>query len=249
MTISAGALPSGSSGHTIEDEGSVLTARTSLNFVGAGVTATDAGGKTVVTIPSSSPVVAAPGNLGTAQTVTFTGAEERVLPGTLNGNLAITSSSPVAGSKLRVFAVQDATGGRTLTVDGVSIPIALGAGEEVNVLVYWISTTAFKVDSAGVGDLLVPDTITGNYTAVQADGVGRKKIVNSASAVIITLPALTIGTTIPFKRKGAGTATFAAGSGLTLQSISSFVAIASQYGEVVAHQETATLWALAGNLG
>ena len=42
------------SGHTIEDEGTPLTQRTSLNFVGAGVTVTDDAGNdaTVVTIPS-----------------------------------------------------------------------------------------------------------------------------------------------------------------------------------------------------
>jgi hypothetical protein len=44
----------GGSGHTIEDEGTPLTARTKLNFVGAGVTVTDDAGDdaTVVTIPS-----------------------------------------------------------------------------------------------------------------------------------------------------------------------------------------------------
>ncbi len=42
---------SAGSGHTIEDEGTPLTQRDTLNFVGAGVTVTDAGGKTVVTIP------------------------------------------------------------------------------------------------------------------------------------------------------------------------------------------------------
>lgn len=42
----------GGGGHTIEDEGTPLTARTSLNFVGSGVTAADSGGKTVVTISS-----------------------------------------------------------------------------------------------------------------------------------------------------------------------------------------------------
>ncbi len=43
---------SGSAGHTIEDEGTPLTARTKLNFVGAGVTVTDDAGDdaTVVTI-------------------------------------------------------------------------------------------------------------------------------------------------------------------------------------------------------
>ncbi len=40
----------GLSGHAIEDEGVALTQRSTINFVGAGVAATDAGGKTVVTI-------------------------------------------------------------------------------------------------------------------------------------------------------------------------------------------------------
>ena len=43
--------PSTSTGYnTIQDEGSSLPQRTTMNFVGAGVTATDAGGKTVITI-------------------------------------------------------------------------------------------------------------------------------------------------------------------------------------------------------
>jgi len=45
----------GGSGHVIEDEGTPLTARSKLNFVGAGVTATDDAGDdaSVVTIPVS----------------------------------------------------------------------------------------------------------------------------------------------------------------------------------------------------
>ena len=41
----------GGGGHDIEDEGVPLPTEPTLNFVGAGVTATDSGGKTVVTIP------------------------------------------------------------------------------------------------------------------------------------------------------------------------------------------------------
>ena len=40
-------------GHIIEDEGIPLTQRDTMNFVGNGVTVTDAGGKTVVTITGS----------------------------------------------------------------------------------------------------------------------------------------------------------------------------------------------------
>ena len=40
-----------SDGHIIADEGTALTQRSTLDFVGAGVTATDSAGKTIVTIP------------------------------------------------------------------------------------------------------------------------------------------------------------------------------------------------------
>jgi len=44
-------IGSGSGGHIIEDEGTPLTQRATLNFVGSGVTVTDNGSKSVVTIP------------------------------------------------------------------------------------------------------------------------------------------------------------------------------------------------------
>jgi hypothetical protein len=58
--------PAGTSGHTIQEEGSSLTARTNLNFVGAGVTATDDAGNdaTLVTIPTYTLPTAAAATLG-----------------------------------------------------------------------------------------------------------------------------------------------------------------------------------------
>jgi len=47
-------INAGGGGHTIQDEGSSLTQRTILNFTGANVAVTDAGGKTVVTITGAS---------------------------------------------------------------------------------------------------------------------------------------------------------------------------------------------------
>jgi hypothetical protein len=43
----------GGSGHIIEDEGTPLTQRATINVVGGGVAATDAGGKTVITVPGT----------------------------------------------------------------------------------------------------------------------------------------------------------------------------------------------------
>jgi len=52
----------GGGGHTIEDEGSALTQRTSLNFVGANISCADSGGKTVCTITGATTTL---NNLGT----------------------------------------------------------------------------------------------------------------------------------------------------------------------------------------
>lgn len=38
-------------GHAIEDEGTPVTQRATMNFTGAGVSVADSGGKTVVNIP------------------------------------------------------------------------------------------------------------------------------------------------------------------------------------------------------
>jgi hypothetical protein len=53
----------GGSAHVIEDEGTPLTARANLNFVGAGVTVTDSSPDTVVTIPGA-PVTSVNGATG-----------------------------------------------------------------------------------------------------------------------------------------------------------------------------------------
>lgn len=47
-----GTVVGGSGYSTIEEDGIPLTQRTTINFVGASVTAADSGGKTVVTITS-----------------------------------------------------------------------------------------------------------------------------------------------------------------------------------------------------
>lgn len=75
-------------------------------------------------------------NLGATKTITFSGAEDVWLVGTLNANLAVTTASRAQGSRLVILAVQDATGSRTLTIDGqaVSIPTTASTGLAVVVL-------------------------------------------------------------------------------------------------------------------
>lgn len=56
--VTAASNVSITAGHTIQDEGTPLTTRANLNFVGTGVTATDDSGNnaTVVTIPNTAPI-------------------------------------------------------------------------------------------------------------------------------------------------------------------------------------------------
>lgn len=65
----AAASGGGSGGHIIEDEGTPLTNRDTINFVGTGVTVTDGGTKTVVTIPGSTGEANTASNLGSGNGV------------------------------------------------------------------------------------------------------------------------------------------------------------------------------------
>ncbi len=72
-------LEGASGGHTIQNEGVSLTQRAILDFQGAGVTASDSGGKTVVTIPGGSIVnKAIRDRIGTASHTTKLARQEGV---------------------------------------------------------------------------------------------------------------------------------------------------------------------------
>ena len=74
---------------TIEDEGSVLTQRTNVNFTGAGVSVTDAGGKTVVTINGG----ATGGTVKTIQLGISDIYATTISYGTLGGNTLVFNSA------------------------------------------------------------------------------------------------------------------------------------------------------------
>lgn len=102
---------------TVQDEGSSLTNRSTINFTGAGVTATDAGGKTVVTIPGGGGSAPAVQSVSYAASITpDASAGDTVSVGALTGNLTVNApTNGVAGQLLRFILRQDSTGGRTVT--------------------------------------------------------------------------------------------------------------------------------------
>jgi hypothetical protein len=94
---------------TVEDEGTPLTQRSTINFVGSGVTAADSGGKTVVTIAAGS----SSGVFGIADT---SGVY------TYYATLTLAMASATAGQTIEMFADVTETGAVTITLkDGVNI--------------------------------------------------------------------------------------------------------------------------------
>lgn len=155
-------LPAQSSGHTIQDEGSALTARTVLDFQGAGVTATDNGSKTIVTIPgggAAAPrLVDAGGNIGAGITLATAGDPDvwlrNVILNQATATITITGLTAGQPRRVRIVGKQDATGGRALLInDGsgatsVAVPTAAGAYFELSI--DWDGTDSL-IDVVGGG--------------------------------------------------------------------------------------------------
>ena len=105
-------------GHAIEDEGSALTQRATLNFTGAGVTVSDVGGKTTVE-------VAGGGGSWTEVEVDF-----GPLP-VYGAEFVITDAAITAASKVQVLPCGKAATGRTAddwAWDGAAFAADPGAG-------------------------------------------------------------------------------------------------------------------------
>jgi hypothetical protein len=183
----------------------------------------------------------AAGNLGTAQTVDFTSvAQEIWLIGVLNGNLAVTVSNPVAGSRLKVIAPQDATGSRTLTVAGQAITIPPGASGSATpgvamVTVDWVDATNFRVESAGVYTESDPLAILKSLVDAAGD-----LIVGSADNTVVRLAKGGSGTALTVDSTGAlawgGPATLTANA----QTGTSYTLVLADAGKLVTVSNAAT---------
>jgi len=105
-------------GHAIEDEGSALTQRATLNFTGAGVTVSDLAGKTVVE-------VAGGGGSWTEVEVDFGSSP------VYGAEFTITDAAITAASKVQVMPCGKAATGRTAddwAWDGAAFAANPGAG-------------------------------------------------------------------------------------------------------------------------
>jgi len=97
----------------------------------------------------------------------------------------------------------------------------------------------------------------GNTTHAPTEGDENKYILTThGTGITVTLPqnsatdaAFAIGTTIYYERNGAGTLTFAAGTGATVTSRASVLTCGDRYTTVAAIKIGTDAWSLIGNLG
>jgi hypothetical protein len=114
---------------TIKDESTALTQRSTLKFTGAGVTAADSGGETVVTIPGplATTNVGLFSQTANSPTLTATTAEGTLIDGGV-GSLSIPANGFSVGDSFRVEmgGVMSAQNNNTLTIRLKSGSVDLG---------------------------------------------------------------------------------------------------------------------------
>ena len=137
--------------------------------------------------------------------------------------------------------------------------LALGElGLETDGYKYKIGDGVTAWTSLSYAELAGTDVFTINeqtgtaYTLVGGD-TGKLIKMNNAAANTLTVPpnssvAFAIGTTISVVQYGAGTTTLTAGSGVTIYSYNSALAITGQYGQAVLTKCATDLWIAAGLL-
>lgn len=116
----------GGGGHTVEEEGTPLTPRSSLNFVGSAITCADSGGKTVCTVTGGATgLTADSGGATTGTAVNLLGGSngiDTVRSGdTVTFNFDVTETSVVVGPSSvtdSTFALFDTTTGKLLKGGG-----------------------------------------------------------------------------------------------------------------------------------
>lgn len=141
---------------TVQNEGSNLTQRSTIDFVGAGVTASDNGSKTIVTIPG--PVATTNYGLfaqtANSTTITATTSELTLIDGGV-GSLSVPANGFSVGDSFRLDmgGLMSAQNNNTLTIRLKSGSVSLGSSGALTMPAItnqvWFMTTTFTVRSIG----------------------------------------------------------------------------------------------------
>lgn len=197
---------------------------------------------------------------GTTQTLAFTG---NGFTGTLD-NISITVANPkgfdiqnpanytINGTTL-TFATAPASGTNNIYVSAPSLLVGAASSSAADAAASAADAAASEAIASTFSQLPIGNITTTTYTLALADA-RYFMVCSNASAQTITIPpnssvAFDVGAEIVFFQQGAGQVAFAAGVGVTIQSFSSFLKIASQYGVVTAKKIDTNTWVLIGLLG
>lgn len=135
---------------------------------------------------------------------------------------------------------------KDLYIDGV----AYLDSAEVGALTVSGTLDLTGVTVTGYPSITLGTEITASRDVTNADLTDRKLLeVNSASDIVITVPPSLTGTEPAlFQKVGTGAVTFAAGSGVTIQSVDSSLTIAGQYSMVSLIPKGSDVYTLTGGL-
>jgi hypothetical protein len=208
--------------NTIEDEGTPLTQRSTINFVGSGVTAADSGGKTVVTI--------AAGGL-----TEFTELETTAAP---NATVPVNSLTPVTATTNADFAVKPkgtgailgnipdntATGGNKRGAGAVDLQLNRASASQVasgtNSFVAGISCTASgNQGAAAIGDRNVSSGVFSFSAGGLSTASNQGSTALGQQCTASALYAFTVG----LQNTSSGQSSFSSGGESTASSQYSFV--------------------------
>lgn len=109
------------------------------------------------------------------------------------------------------------------------------------------SNDARIVNAVQPGHLTPVEDITGAYSVVQADA-NKIKRCTSATDIVVTLPARSVGTTVRFFQAAAGKMTFTAGTNQTVNNFSSLFQSGGINANVIATVVSANVWNVSGDL-
>lgn len=152
------------------------------------------------------------------------------------------------------------TGAGTTTVEGdtgVSINGVSAGSTDIGSAYQAVSLVKSGTDSwvANGGDIVgnnisLPTADTADFDIVDADLVGNVILrADSGSAIVVTVPPSLTGTEpVTVVRKGAGAVSFAAGSGVTINSADGYLNLRAQYSSATLIKEAADTFLLIGDL-
>jgi len=172
------------------------------------------------------------------------------LRGVINGVASLGADGLVPTSQLPPTTVPQAA--LDAKADAAQTTAALNLKAD---LTYVNTQLALKLDASDsrianavtTSYLNVPSVFSANLTVAQADN-NKTRRCTSTGDVTVTLPAVSVGTTIKFTQGAAGRMTFAAGAGQTLESRGNLITTNGKGSNVIAHCQATNTWNISGDL-